>query len=54
MAVPRSPRIRTPPILGLIALRVNAVFMVSWPTMAVKGKTALDPLSDNLDTISPK
>ena len=29
LAVPRSPRIRTPPILGLMALRINAVFMVS-------------------------
>jgi hypothetical protein len=30
----------TPPILGLMALRINAVFIVSCPTMAVNGKMA--------------
>jgi hypothetical protein len=37
LAVPRSPRISTPPMLLLIAFRINACFMRSWPTMAVKG-----------------
>src|ERR1700724_1948126 len=37
LAVPRSPRMRTPPIAGLIALRTSAVFIASCPTSAVKG-----------------
>ena len=37
LAVPRSPRISTPPMLLLIAFRISARFMRSWPTMAVKG-----------------
>ena len=36
-AVPRSPRISTPPIALLMAFRIRARFMRSWPTMAVKG-----------------
>src|SRR5207302_3753521 len=36
---PFSPRISTPPMAGLIALSTRACFMVSWPTMAVNGKT---------------
>src|ERR1017187_2904134 len=39
LAVPFSPRIRTPPIAGLMALRTSAWRMGSWPTMAVNGKT---------------
>ena len=38
LAVPRSPRINTPPICGLIAFRIKARFMRSCPTIAVKGK----------------
>jgi hypothetical protein len=38
LAVPLGPLISTPPISGLRAFRTSAVFMVSWPTMAVKGK----------------
>jgi hypothetical protein len=34
LAVPRSPRISTPPICGLMALRMSARFMRSWPTIA--------------------
>jgi hypothetical protein len=41
LAVPFSPRMSTPPILGLIALRSNAFFMCSWPTMALNGKASL-------------
>ena len=37
LPVPFSPRIRTPPMLGLIALRTRAIFIRSWPTMALKG-----------------
>ena len=33
----RAPRISTPPMPGLTALRTSAVFMGSWPTSAVKG-----------------
>src|SRR3990172_2485263 len=39
LAVPRSPRIRTPPMRGLTAFRTRARHMRSWPTMAVRGKT---------------
>ncbi|KAA3656893.1 MAG: hypothetical protein DWQ04_29705, partial [Chloroflexi bacterium] len=39
-AVPRSPRIRTPPICGLTAFRINARIIFSCPTMAVNGNTA--------------
>ena len=38
-AVPRSPRISTPPMAGLMALSSRAVFIESWPTRAVKGMT---------------
>jgi hypothetical protein len=37
LAVPRSPRISTPPMPLLMALRMRARFILSWPTMAVKG-----------------
>jgi hypothetical protein len=37
LAVPRSPRISTPPMLLEIAFKISARFMRSWPTMAVKG-----------------
>ncbi len=37
LAVPRSPRISTPPICEFTALRTNARFICSCPTMAVKG-----------------
>ena len=37
LAVPRSPRISTPPMPLLMAFRIRARFMRSWPTMAVKG-----------------
>src|ERR1700724_3288802 len=37
LGVPRSPRMRTPPIAGLIALRTSAVFIASCPTSAVNG-----------------
>src|SRR5438270_1289438 len=37
LAVPFSPRISTPPIAGLMALRTRASFMRSCPTIAVKG-----------------
>src|ERR1700686_4947907 len=40
LAVPRSPRMRTPPIAGLIALWTSAVFIASCPTSAVKGSIA--------------
>ena len=40
LAVPRSPRISTPPIAGLTALRTRAVFIWSWPTRAVNGRTS--------------
>ncbi len=36
-AVPRSPRINTPPICEEIAFRIRARFIFSWPTMAVNG-----------------
>src|SRR5579864_958061 len=35
--VPFSPRISTPPIVGLIAFRTRASFICSWPTIAVNG-----------------
>jgi len=38
LAVPRSPRISTPPICGLIAFKIKAILIRSWPTIAVKGK----------------
>jgi len=38
LAVPFSPLISTPPIEGLIALSTSAIFMRSWPTIAVNGK----------------
>ena len=38
LAVPFSPRISTPPIAGLTALSARASFILSCPTMAVKGK----------------
>src|SRR6266851_153860 len=38
LPVPFSPRMRTPPIVGTMALRINASFIDSWPTIAVKGK----------------
>ena len=37
LAVPLSPRMRTPPMRGLMALRMRANFMSSWPTMEVNG-----------------
>ena len=37
LAVPRSPRISTPPMRGLTALRMSARRIRFWPTMAVKG-----------------
>jgi hypothetical protein len=36
-AVPRSPRIKTPPIRGLTALRIRARNIRSCPTMAENG-----------------
>ena len=38
LAVPFLPRISTPPMRVLTALRINARFIAVWPTMAVKGK----------------
>jgi len=38
-AVPRSPRIKTPPIRGLTAFNTSARRMRSWPTIAVNGYT---------------
>jgi hypothetical protein len=38
LPVPRSPKTRTPPIEGSIAVRIIARFISSWPTMAEKGK----------------
>jgi hypothetical protein len=35
--LPRSPRIKTPPIWDEIAFKMSARFIRSWPTMAVKG-----------------
>ena len=37
LPVPRSPRISTPAMVGLMALATRASFIFSWPTMAVKG-----------------
>ncbi len=37
LAVPRSPRIRTPPMRVSTAFRISARRMRSWPTMAVNG-----------------
>jgi hypothetical protein len=37
LAVPRSPRMSTPPMALLIAFKIRARFMRSWPTIAVKG-----------------
>src|SRR3982074_3695176 len=39
LAVPFSPRMRTPPMAGLTALSSSASRIRSWPTMAVKGYT---------------
>src|SRR5262249_49075583 len=39
-AVPLWPRIRTPPIIGLMAFSSNASLIDSCPTMAVNGNTA--------------
>jgi hypothetical protein len=41
LPVPRSPKTRTPPIIGSMAVRTIARRMSSWPTMAVKGKGRL-------------
>src|SRR5579863_4749905 len=47
-AVPRWPRMRTPPMFGLIALRTSAVFIASCPTSAVNGmrerEFGIDPI----------
>ena len=37
LAVPFSPRMSTPPSLGLTTLSIRAFFIRSWPTMAEKG-----------------
>lgn len=37
LAVPLSPWIKTPPILGLMAFKINARTISSCPTMAVNG-----------------
>jgi len=37
LAVPFSPLIKTPPIFGFITLRIRDAFILSCPTMAVKG-----------------
>mmetsp|Transcript_33220 Transcript_33220/g.105908 ORF Transcript_33220/g.105908 Transcript_33220/m.105908 type:complete len:210 (-) Transcript_33220:504-1133(-) len=39
LAVPRSPMMSTPPMLGSTTLSSRASFMSSWPTMREKGKT---------------
>ena len=36
--VPLSPNTRTPPIFGSMAVRTNANFILSWPTIAENGK----------------
>ena len=41
LAVPRSPRIKTPPIRGLTAFSVSARRMRSCPTIAVNGNTGV-------------
>src|SRR5678815_2721477 len=38
LAVPRSPRINTPPMRVATAFKINARRMRCWPTIAVKGK----------------
>ncbi|MEL7043888.1 MAG: hypothetical protein AAGL66_02565 [Pseudomonadota bacterium] len=38
LPVPRSPKTSTPPMEGSTAATSSAVFISSWPTMAVKGK----------------
>ena len=43
LAVPFSPRISTPPIAGLTAFSSSAIFIRSWPTMALKGYRRIDP-----------
>jgi hypothetical protein len=40
LPVPRSPKTRTPPMPGSMAVRIMACFISSWPTMAEKGKGA--------------
>jgi len=40
LAVPRSPRMSTPPIWGLMAFSIRARRIFSWPTMALKGNMA--------------
>jgi len=37
LPVPFSPRMRTPPMVGLMALSTKAIFISSCPTIAVKG-----------------
>src|SRR3954470_24809597 len=47
LAVPFSPRTRTPPILGLIELSTRPSFIRSWPTRAVNGKMGrMGPATD--------
>jgi hypothetical protein len=40
---PLGPEIRTPPIVGSMALIMRAVFAVSCPTIAVKGYLGWEP-----------
>ncbi|MCI5136712.1 MAG: hypothetical protein D3920_16970 [Candidatus Electrothrix sp. AW2] len=48
LAVPFSPRIRTPDRVGLIRLRYRASFICSWPTMATKGYMAIQLIGSSL------